>query len=212
MISDNIEQIEKLIHMVSNSEIGELSVKEGELEIVIRKKPKCCHHKKEMSQAMQQRPVMSPIPQMPPMPTIRMPYMPSDMSVAMNGYGMPYQPYGIGWPQPPVSQNSSMQNAEMQRTVPVNNVPTENTADTKPVMKGNQVTSPLVGTFYASSSPDTEPFVKKGDRVKKGQVLGIIEAMKLMNEIECEYDGVVADILVKNEEKVEYGQPLFIIQ
>ena len=86
------------------------------------------------------------------------------------------------------------------------NVPT-------PVMEeeGNQVTSPLVGTFYLAPSPDAAPFVNIGDTVKKGQTLGIIEAMKLMNEIECEYDGVVADVLVKNGEMVEYGQPLFVI-
>ena len=74
------------------------------------------------------------------------------------------------------------------------------------------VTSPLVGTFYSASSPDAEPFVKEGDTVKKGQVLGIIEAMKLMNEIESEYDGVVEAVLVGNEEVVEYGQPLFRIR
>lgn len=76
----------------------------------------------------------------------------------------------------------------------------------------NVVVSPLVGTFYASSSPDAEPFVKVGDHVKKGQVLGIIEAMKLMNEIESEFDGVVEAILVDNEGVVEYGQPLFRIR
>ena len=74
------------------------------------------------------------------------------------------------------------------------------------------VTSPLVGTFYSASSPDAEPFVKEGDTVKKGQVLGIIEAMKLMNELESEYDGVVEAVLVGNEEVVEYGQPLFRIR
>ena len=74
------------------------------------------------------------------------------------------------------------------------------------------VTSPLVGTFYAAPSPEAEPYVKVGDTVKKGQVLGIIEAMKLMNEIESEYDGVVEAILVNNEEVVEYGQPLFRIK
>ena len=74
------------------------------------------------------------------------------------------------------------------------------------------VTSPLVGTFYSSPSPDAENFVKVGDTVKKGQVLGIVEAMKLMNEIESEYDGIVDAIHVKNEEVVEYGQPLFRIR
>lgn len=74
------------------------------------------------------------------------------------------------------------------------------------------VSSPLVGTFYDAASPDSDPFVKAGDTVKKGQTLGIIEAMKLMNEIECEYDGVVEAVLVNNEDVVEYGQPLFRIR
>lgn len=77
---------------------------------------------------------------------------------------------------------------------------------------GSLVKSPLVGTFYAAPSEDAEPFVKVGDTVKKGQTLGIVEAMKLMNEIESEYDGVVTEILVNNEEPVEYGQPLFRIE
>ena len=77
---------------------------------------------------------------------------------------------------------------------------------------GSLVTSPLVGTFYSSASPEAEAFVKEGDTVKKGQVLGIIEAMKLMNEIESEYDGVVEAVLVNNEDVVEYGQPLFRIR
>lgn len=85
-------------------------------------------------------------------------------------------------------------------------------AESGDIASGNTVSSPLVGTFYASPSPDAEPFVKTGDRVKKGQVLGIIEAMKLMNEIESEYDGVVEAVLVNNEEVVEYGQPLFRIK
>ena len=81
----------------------------------------------------------------------------------------------------------------------------------EPVLKGELVTSPLVGTFYVSASPESEPFVKVGDIVKKGQVLGIIEAMKLMNEIEAEKDGVIEAIFVENEQMVEYGKPLFSI-
>ena len=76
---------------------------------------------------------------------------------------------------------------------------------------GNIVKSPLVGTFYAAPAEDAEPFVKVGDSVKEGQVLAIVEAMKLMNEIESDYSGTVAEILVENGQAVEYGQPLFRI-
>ena len=77
--------------------------------------------------------------------------------------------------------------------------------------EGNVVKSPLVGTFYSAQSPDAEPFVKVGDTVSKVQVLGIVEAMKLMNEIESDYAGTVKQVLVSNEEVVEFGQPLFVI-
>ena len=80
------------------------------------------------------------------------------------------------------------------------------------ILDGNVVKSPLVGTFYNAPSPDAEPYVKEGDTVKKGQVLAIVEAMKLMNEIESEFDGTVEKVLVSNEEVVEYGQPLFVIK
>lgn len=74
------------------------------------------------------------------------------------------------------------------------------------------VTSPMVGTFYAKPSPDAENFVEVGKRVKKGETLCIIEAMKLMNEIESEYDGEITEILVKDGEMVDYGKPLFKIK
>ncbi|MDR2940794.1 MAG: acetyl-CoA carboxylase biotin carboxyl carrier protein [Clostridiales bacterium] len=74
------------------------------------------------------------------------------------------------------------------------------------------IKSPLVGTFYESPSPENAPFVKQGDRVKKGQVLCIIEAMKVMNEILSDYDGVIIQSFVKNEEMVEFGQNLYMIK
>lgn len=77
--------------------------------------------------------------------------------------------------------------------------------------EGNLVKSPLVGTFYAAPAEDAEAFVKVGDMVREGQVLAIVEAMKLMNDIESEYSGQVAEIFVANGEPVEYGQPLFRI-
>ena len=79
-------------------------------------------------------------------------------------------------------------------------------------VSGNIVKSPLVGTFYAAPAEDAAPFVKAGDVVEKGRVLAIIEAMKLMNEIESDYAGTVAEVLVGNGQAVEYGQPLFVIR
>jgi acetyl-CoA carboxylase biotin carboxyl carrier protein len=84
-------------------------------------------------------------------------------------------------------------------------------ADAKPDKPGVVVSSPFVGTFYRSPSPDTPPFVEVGQKVKKGQTLCIVEAMKLMNEIECEADGAVAEVLVQNATPVEYGEALFRI-
>jgi acetyl-CoA carboxylase biotin carboxyl carrier protein len=73
------------------------------------------------------------------------------------------------------------------------------------------ITSPIVGTFYRSPSPDADPYVEEGDYVKRGQVLCIVEAMKLMNEIESEVDGRITKILAESTKPVEYGQPLFLI-
>ncbi len=77
---------------------------------------------------------------------------------------------------------------------------------------GNIVKSPMVGTFYLKPSPDSEPYVQVGQKVKKGDVLCIVEAMKLMNEIESEFDGEIKEILMKDGEPVEYGKPLFVIK
>ena len=76
---------------------------------------------------------------------------------------------------------------------------------------GENILSPMPGVFYSAQSPDKPPFVNEGDRVVKGQILCIIESMKIMNEIECEQDGVIKQVLVKNSDPVEFNQPLFII-
>jgi acetyl-CoA carboxylase biotin carboxyl carrier protein len=82
----------------------------------------------------------------------------------------------------------------------------------KPAEPGTLLTSPFVGTFYRAPAPEAPPFVDVGQTVRKGQVVCIVEAMKLMNEIESEFDGKILEILVKNAEHVEYGQPLFRIE
>lgn len=114
------------------------------------------------------------------------------------------QTYGGATEMVPVAAAEVLMEAE--------NAPAGTAASTAAIESDKIVASPLVGTFYNSASPESEPFVKVGDTVKKGQTLGIIEAMKLMNEIECEFDGVVEAILVSNEDVVEYGQPMFRIR
>ena len=82
----------------------------------------------------------------------------------------------------------------------------------KPVARGNIVKSPMVGTLYRAPNPQSDPFVDIGSQVKVGDTLCIIEAMKLMNEIESEFAGTITEILVENGQPIEYGQPLFVIE
>ena len=115
----------------------------------------------------------------------------------------------IAAPQAAAAVPAAVVTETVQAAVPAQ----ENAQQTQEeILDGNVVKSPLVGTFYNAPSPDAEPYVKEGDTVKKGQVLAIVEAMKLMNEIESEFDGTVEKVLVSNEEVIEYGQPLFVIK
>ena len=85
-------------------------------------------------------------------------------------------------------------------------------ADAAPVQTGHVVKSPMVGTFYRSASPGAKPFAEVGTAIKEGDPICIVEAMKIMNEIECDTTGTVTKILVENGQAVEFGQPLFIVE
>ena len=121
----------------------------------------------------------------------------------------------------PIVQNNitpSIDNNTAINTPTINNIP-ENISEPitiipeikQEIKEGNIVASPIVGTFYSSSSPTKPAYVKVGDKVKEGDVLCIIEAMKVMNEITSQYSGEIVEILVNNEDMVEYNQPLFRI-
>ena len=100
-----------------------------------------------------------------------------------------------------------------QITQPLNVPKAENSEQIKQEKKkGEYITSPMVGTFYRAPSPDSPPFVKVGDSVSKGDVIGIIEAMKIFNEIEAEYDCKILEILVEDGQPVEYDMPLFLVE
>ncbi len=103
----------------------------------------------------------------------------------------------------PVHQESSIQSADIQKDSPVQEQSKSNF---------HEIKSPIVGTFYRAPAPDADPYVKIGDMVAPGTVLCIVEAMKLMNEIECDVSGKIVKILVENATPVEYNQPLFLIE
>lgn len=90
--------------------------------------------------------------------------------------------------------------------------PAQASAEQKEVKKGKPLTSPMVGTFYSASSPDADPFVKVGQTIKEGDVVCIVEAMKLMNEIESEFSGKIVEICVQDGQPVEFGQVLMYIE
>ncbi len=112
----------------------------------------------------------------------------------------PPPPSGI----PPMGMTPVMQAAVMQKQ--------EESVAADKKLSGNVIKAPLVGTYYAASAPDKPPFVKVGQQIKKGDVVMIIESMKLMNEVQSEFDGTVAEILVKNGDAVEYDQPIIVIK
>jgi len=118
-------------------------------------------------------------------------------------FGQPMMPQMMGYQSAPVS-------APAQSSAPA---PSAEAAGEKVLgAKQKLLRSPFVGTFYRSPSPENDAFVDVGTRVKKGDTLCIVEAMKLMNEIEAEFDGVIKEILVENQSPVEFDQPLFILE
>ncbi|MDB4849808.1 acetyl-CoA carboxylase biotin carboxyl carrier protein [bacterium] len=102
----------------------------------------------------------------------------------------------------------------VQQQIPVSTSPSSQMASTpeQPQESGQSVTSPMVGTFYSAPSPTAKPFVSIGQKINQGDTVGIIEAMKIMNQIESDQSGTVVEILVKDGEAVEFGQPLIIVE
>jgi acetyl-CoA carboxylase biotin carboxyl carrier protein len=114
-------------------------------------------------------------------------------------------------PSPVVPVDTPGARSESMRDASASLQPAASAPPSAEVADAFVVTSPIVGTFYRAPAPDAEPYVDVGDRVKKGQILCIVEAMKLMNEIESEVDGKIDEILIENAHPVEFGEPLFRI-
>lgn len=158
----DLKLVKKLLDLISESEVDEVSIEEGEFKIKVKK----------TADAPSQAPVQYQIPQQPQAPP---------------------QPS-----QPQAEQDALSGGEETEKS------------ESKP--DGEVVKSPIVGTYYEAPSPDSDPFIKVGDHVEAGQTLCIVEAMKIMNEIEAEFSGTVQKILVSNASPIEFEQPLFIIK
>ena len=162
----DLKLVKKLLDMISETELNEVSIEEGDFKLKVKKFP--------------------------------------EGPAAPMQFQMPAQPA-----QPAQVQTQAQPAASAQ--------PASAAEQTKPDKDqgqpdGDVVKSPIVGTFYEAPSPDSDAFVKVGDKVEKGETLCIVEAMKIMNEIEAEFSGTVQKILVDDGQPVEFDQPLFIIK
>lgn len=153
----DLKQIKKILDLISESDVDEVSIEEGDFKIKVKK--------------------TGTVEQV----TYTQPAAPAPVA----------QPAALAQPGAPQQESSE---------------------PSAPAASGETVKSPIVGTFYEAPSPDSDPFVAVGDKVKKGDTLCIIEAMKIMNEIEAEFSGTVQEIIVSDGTPVEFDQPLFIIK
>ncbi|MFW8626580.1 acetyl-CoA carboxylase biotin carboxyl carrier protein [Deinococcus sp. ME38] len=183
----NPNDLKQILDALTYADVREFSLRTGSFDLSLKRGPQAF---------AAPAPLTGPAPAPAPMPAGAPAFAP------MPAPTMPMQ----AAPAPQVQDSAPAQAAPAPAPTPAE-APAE-----KPASKGTPVKAPIVGTFYASSSPDAAPYVKVGDTVAAGQVLCIIEAMKLMNEIEAEQGGTIREILVKNAEPVEYGQTLFIIE
>lgn len=185
----NIDKIRELLKVVSDSGVAEVEIEEDDFKLIVRRNAPNVTVQSSPPQSFGYPPYSMPM---------AAPYPPQG-GMQPSGGMQPQGGGGAGAPQagspPPQPTQTGAADAEAEDDSP----------------KGEVVHAPIVGTFYRAPAPDEEAFVQIGDKVKVGETLCIIEAMKLMNEIEAEFSGTVTDILVENEEPVEYDQPLFVV-
>ncbi|MBX2820130.1 MAG: acetyl-CoA carboxylase biotin carboxyl carrier protein [Rhodothermaceae bacterium] len=186
----DLAKIRELLKIVSESGVAEVEIEEDDFKLVVRRNTP--------NVSIQSAPPAQQVPYYPP-PAAPPAYYPPAFSPP------PAPPQAIPAPvQPP---------APLAPSAPAAPAPAaaEEAAPAAASENDHTIKAPIVGTFYSAPSPDADPFISVGDRVNKGDVLCIIEAMKLMNEIEAEVSGTVKEILINNSEPVEYDQPLFVI-
>ncbi len=202
-----LSKIQELLRLVADSGVSEVEIEEDDFKLTIR----------QNSPQVLMQPANYPA---------QMSYGPPQPRPPAGQQAPPQQPPAPSQPQPPTSAGGQQpQQAPASGEAPQDGVSTSSStpaqetaengtaeaeADTA-AAEEHVVKAPIVGTFYRAPSPDADPFVEEGDSVSEGDVLCIIEAMKLMNEIECETSGTIQELLVEDAEPVEFDQPLFVI-
>jgi len=186
----NLSDIKELLRAIAESGIEEVEVEQDGTRVVVRRSGATVSFASPMAAMPYAPPGYLPYPPQMPYGQPAVAYAPSPTAPAP----MPHDGTGIATPPAPVPAAA----------------PAAPEAPAAPT--GVTLRAPIVGTFYAAGSPDAPPFVAVGDTVAKGQVLCIIEAMKLMNEIEAEVAGTVRQVFAQNAQPVEYDQPLFLIE
>lgn len=199
-----LSKIQELLRLVSESGVSEVEIEEDDFKLIIRKNsPQVLMQPAGHAAQMQYgSPQPYPPQQTPPPQPARQP------------------PAGASQQSPPApgsaqqAANDAVQDGTSAASASAQDTAENGTAEaeTEAAAEEHVVKAPIVGTFYRAPSPDADPFVDVGDSVSEGDVLCIIEAMKLMNEIECETSGTVQEILVEDAEPVEFDQPLFVIE
>lgn len=177
----DLSQIREILKIVAESGVSEVEIEEDDFKMVIRLNAPNVSIQPQAPAFAYPQPYFPPPPPAYPMP-----------AAPQQHQEIPAAPQA-----PPAAPQAATPAAPAAAPAPADNA--------------NAIKAPIVGTFYRASSPEADPFVKVGDKVQVGDVLCIIEAMKLMNEIESEVSGTITEILVDNAEPVEYDQPLFVI-
>ncbi|MCS4152015.1 acetyl-CoA carboxylase biotin carboxyl carrier protein [Salinibacter ruber] len=203
-----LSKIQELLRLVAESGVSEVEIEEDDFKLTIRQdSPQVLMQPATQPAQMQYGP-----PRQPQYP----PQAPPQQAPPQQAPQPQQQPsHAPASSPPPASGGAQAANEAAQDDTSTAPDATENgtaeAEETEAAAEEHVVKAPIVGTFYRAPSPDDPPFVEVGDEVQEGDVLCIIEAMKLMNEIECETSGTVKEILVEDAEPVEFDQPLFVL-
>ena len=212
-----LSKIQELLRLVAESGVSEVEIEEDDFKLTIRQnspqvvmQPAQQQYPAQMNygppQPPPQQPQQAPAQQPPQQAPQQTPQQAPQQGAPSGGQSQQAAPSGGG------QQDATTDGAAEDTSAPAEDTGGGDAADTDTAAEEHVVKAPIVGTFYEAPSPDEDPFVEVGDSVGEGDVLCIIEAMKLMNEIECETSGTIKEILVEDAEPVEFDQPLFVIE